>query len=132
MHGTITEVEPLNEMGNPTRSHLDLKELAGLREECADLRAKIYLADKEKSSLQLSLEERNSVEAVLRTHIDHLQEEVARLNRGEGRLSSLTREDMLRQRVDKLLDTLNRVTRNSEVRHKQSDELVGDLKRANR
>ena len=47
-------------------------------------------------------------------------------------MSSLSREEKLRRRVDTLLDTLDRVTRNSEVRHKQADDLISDLKQANR
>lgn len=144
----MIDLEPLHEnpdlsrhdrqRGNRKGLHADLEEavsrqelLAG-KEEIADLRAKVYLLEKEKSSLELSMEDRHSIESILKSHIEHLQEEVDRLNKGEHRLTSLSREDKLRQRVDSLLDTLNRVTRNSEIRHKQSDDLVGDLKRANR
>ena len=142
VQNTLVELEPVGCSPNPlpkvktSKSTLEdavsKHDLMAMREECADLRAKLYLADKECSTLQMSLEDRHSVESILRTHIEHLQDELERLNRGETALTSLSREDKLRQRVDSLLDTLNRVTRNSELRHKHADELVGDLKRANR
>jgi len=112
------------------------QEVMGMREECADLRAKLYLAEKESSSLQMSLQDRYSVEDILRTHIEHQQEELDRLmmtSQERPMTSQLLQDEagQLRKRVDSLLETLDRVTRNSELRHKQADELVGDLKRAN-
>ena len=80
----------------------------------------------------MKLDDRHSLESMLRSHIEHLREENDRLSRGEGRLTSLSREDKLGKRVDSLLDTLDRVTKNSEQRQIHSDELMGDLKRANR
>ena len=82
--------------------------------------------------MQMNLEDRYSVENILRAHIEHLQDQLDKFSRGEEGLSSLSREEKLRQRVDNLLDTLDRVTRNSEVRHKQADDLIADLKQANR
>ena len=108
------------------------QELMGMREECADLRAKLYLSEKESSALHMNLEDRYSVENILRTHIEHLQDQLDKFTRGEEGLSSLSREDKLRQRVDTLLNTLDRVTRNGESRHKQADDLIADLKQANR
>ena len=117
---------------NPLEEAVSKQELMGMREECADLRAKLYLAEKESSGLQMNLEDRYSVENILRAHIEHLQDQLDKFSRGEEGVSSLSREEKLRQRVDTLLDTLDRVTRNSEVRHKQADDLIADLKQANR
>ena len=41
-------------------------------------------------------------------------------------------EELLRQRVENLLEALDNVIRNSESRNKQSKELIEDLKKANR
>ena len=102
------------------------------KEREADLQAQMYLINQEKRSLEMKLDDRHSLESMLRSHIEHLREENDRLSRGEGRLTSLSREDKLGKRVDSLLDTLDRVTKNSEQRQIHSDELMGDLKRANR
>ena len=115
---------------NITKSDSAIKIQAKERE--ADLEAKLYLINQEKRSLEMKLDDRHSLESMLRAHIEHLREENDRLSRGEGRLSSLSREDKLGKRVDGLLQTLDRVTRNSEQRQIHSDELMGDLKRANR
>ena len=98
----------------------------------ADFQAELYLVNQEKQSLEMKLDDRHSLESMLRSHIEHLREENDRLSRGEGRLTSLSREDKLGKRVDSLLETLDRVTKNSEQRQIHSDELMGDLKRANR
>lgn len=47
-------------------------------------------------------------------------------------MSALRRESQLKDRIHELVDTLDKVSRNSEQRHVQSAELVNDLKRANR
>ena len=46
--------------------------------------------------------------------------------------SSSSREGLLRQRVENLLETLDKVTKNNSERQKHSDDLIDDLKRANR
>ena len=46
--------------------------------------------------------------------------------------SSSSREALLRQRVENLLETLDKVTRNISERQRHSDDLIEDLKRANR
>ncbi len=98
---------------------------------------KVYLLEKEKSSQELRLADRASVEVVLRSHVEHLQEELAQLQQrvrqqGPGRAArSGVREDQLRRRVEELLLTLDRLAGNSEARQAQADELIGDLKRAN-
>ena len=117
------------------------QELMGSKEEIADLRAKVYVLEKEKSGQELMLSDRVSVEQILREHIQHLQEELGRIDGGNMHLQQQrraamkvdsSREAQLKQRVENLLQTLNKVTANSEVRQKQSGDLIDDLKRANR
>lgn len=45
---------------------------------------------------------------------------------------ALKREHLLRRRVSELMATIERMSKNSETRHKQSAEFVNDLKKANR
>lgn len=75
--------------------------------------------------------ERRSVETMLRTHVHHLQEQVST---SQGGLSSSKNGNdiILRQRVDNLLDTLDKVIRNSDIRQRQANDLIAELKKANR
>ena len=41
------------------------------------------------------------------------------------------RETKLKTRIHELVDTLEKLSRNSEVRHKQTAEYISDLKKAN-
>ena len=50
-----------------------VQELCGMREERADLRARVYLLQKEKAGLELTTEHQREVERVLRTKAEHLQ-----------------------------------------------------------
>ena len=45
---------------------------------------------------------------------------------------ALRREKKLKARVQELMLTLEKLSKNSEIRHQQSAEFVNDLKRANR
>jgi len=45
---------------------------------------------------------------------------------------ALRREARLKERLQELVTTLEKVGKNSELRHQQSADLVNDLKRANR
>ena len=85
----------------------------------------------------MTLNERRSVESMLRTHVHHLQEQLSCLSNGGQYQSSSSSnnnnpEDVLRQRIETLLDTLDKVIRNSDIRQRQSNELITDLKKANR
>merc|ERR1719270_936980 len=129
----IQQVPNLNASTSIINHNLEGKTSVKLtKEQEADLHAQLYLISQEKRSLEMKLEDRHSLESMLRSHIEHLREENDRLSRDEGRLSSLSREDKLGKRVDSLLQTLDRVTKNSEQRQIHSDELLGDLKRANK
>ena len=83
-------------------------------------------------SQELRLADRSSVESVLRSHVEHLQEELAQQRHHHSApRSGGVREEQLRRRVEELLALLDRLAANSEVRQARSDELIGDLKRAN-
>ena len=47
-----------------------------MREEKADLRGKVYIIEKEKKSLELTIGSLNAQEVALKTHIQHLQDEL--------------------------------------------------------
>ena len=47
-----------------------------MREEKADLRGKVYIMEKEKKSLELTIGSMNAQEMALKTHIQHLQDEL--------------------------------------------------------
>ena len=81
------------------------------------------------AGLDLTLQEKRSVESMLRTHIHHLQEQLH--NSSHGRNVSKN-EQLLRQRIENLLDTLDNVVKTSDSRHSDSKELIEDLKKANR
>ena len=66
---------------------------------------------------------------MLRTHVQYLQEQTAATT---SHAAGGKTEDLLRQRVENLLQALDNVIRNSESRHKQSNELIEDLKKANK
>ena len=106
------------------------QEVMAGREEVADLKAKIYLFEKEKSNLNLMLSDKAALEEAMRSHIKHLQEELAL--KGQASHARPERESELRERVEQLFATLEKVAGNSELRQRQSCELIEDLKKANR
>ena len=77
----------------------------------------------------MSLQEKRSVEIMLRTHIHHLQEQ---LNSSHTKKDFGKTEDLLRQRIENLLNTLDKVIQTSQLRQTESADLIQDLKRANR
>ena len=99
------------------------QELMASREEKADLRAKVYLLEKEKTGLKMILQDRDCMEEVLRTRIQHLEEILDP--------SDLT-DQVLRQRINNLFDTLDKVSKNANERHKHANDLIEDLRKANR
>ena len=147
IQGSLVEIEPIHnepDLRKPSQKNVpaaDLEqavlqqELMSSREDAADLRAKVYLLEREKSSRDLMFSDRVAVEEVLRTHIEHLQEELGQVERGgvhSHLMDSSGREEQLKKRVETLLKTLENMSSSSEIRQKQSDELIDDLKRANR
>ena len=47
-----------------------------MREEKADLRGNVYIMEKEKKSLELTISTLNAQEVAMKTHIQHLQDEL--------------------------------------------------------
>lgn len=77
------------------------------------------------------------VETMLRTHVHHLQEQLQHSTSQQGggssgKKSASKTEDLLRQRIENLLDTLDNVVKTSDLRNNESKELIDDLKKANR
>ena len=101
-------------------------EMMAGREEKADLRAKVYLLEKEKSGLKMILEDRDCMEEVLRTRIQHLEEIL------DPNVLRHVEDQVLRQRINNLFDTLDKVSRNANERHKHAIDLIEDLRKANR
>lgn len=125
-----------------------MQELMAMREDKADLRARIYLLEKERAALELRLSSQDTQRQAQAASILHLQAQLQELEVVNGQRNShttanesgvqeteltaaLRRETHLKERIDELMDTLDKVSRNSEQRHLQSAELVNDLKRAN-
>ena len=84
------------------------------------------MLDKEKTGLQMILQDRDCMEEVLRTRIQHL-EEILDPNVLRG-----CEDQVLRQRINSLFDTLDKVSRNANDRHKHAIDLIEDLRKANR
>ncbi|KAG8130833.1 hypothetical protein E2320_017467 [Naja naja] len=125
-----------------------MQELMAMKEEMAELKAQLYLLEKEKKALELKLSSREAQEQAYLVHIEHLKSEECT----DGTSASLTltelksyneselttelanalrREKKLKGRVQELVSALERLTKSSEIRHQQSAEFVNDLKRAN-
>ena len=99
------------------------QELMASREDMADIRAKVYLLEKEKTGLKMILQDRDCMEEVLRSRIQHLEEILD---------PSDLQDHVLRQRINHLLDTLDKVSKNANDRHKHATDLIEDLRKANR
>ncbi|XP_066965341.1 colorectal mutant cancer protein isoform X1 [Macrobrachium rosenbergii] len=125
-----------------------MQELTAMREDRAELRAQVYLLEREKAGLELRVGTYEAQAAAYCATIDHLRSElsIARPNgeqetEGEGDsgvdssspeiMEALRRERQLKARVQDLVTTLEKVTKNSEARHMQSQEFINDLKKAN-
>lgn len=137
-----------------------MQELMAMKEEKAELKSLNYLLEKEKKSLELRLSDKETQAQAYRLQIEHLTTEVRelqqQLNRHtdarntpptDGESADLTklgldahstevseaqrREKKLKSRIQELMLTLEKLSRNSEIRHQQSAEFVNDLKRAN-
>ncbi|KAI8779565.1 colorectal mutant cancer protein, partial [Biomphalaria glabrata] len=134
-----------------------VQELMAVKEEKAELKARSYLLEKEKKALELRLSGKETQEQAYRVQIDYLKGELSYhdptltcpsttvpdhpyITELKSRNScellqelnlSLDRERTLKNRISELMSTLEKISRNSESRHKQSAEFVNDLKRAN-
>ncbi|KAM7315038.1 colorectal mutant cancer protein [Ixodes scapularis] len=127
-----------------------MQELMAIKEEKAELKAQVYLLEKEKASLELQSGSWGAREQAYTVSLDHLRAELGDLRQAQDRAQaraatrlegsspeiqelaeSQKREKKLKARIDELLATLEKITKNSELRSQQSAEFVNDLKRAN-
>ncbi|XP_067217257.1 colorectal mutant cancer protein isoform X3 [Linepithema humile] len=126
-----------------------MQELMAMREDKAELRARVFLLEKERATIELKLNARDTQIAAQHATIQHLQGQLSdaeamlamatNKDRGlsdnesveSGLIEALGREARLKERLQELISTLDEVNKNSELRHQQSAELVNDLKRAN-
>lgn len=136
-----------------------MQELMAMKEEKAELKAQVYLLEKEKTALELQLNSREAQEQAYLVQIEHLKSEVkenqqiaerlrttqgGKINNHQSWLErspsgemaeelaeAMKREMKMKARIQELVNTLEKVTKNSEMRAQQSTEFVNDLKRAN-
>lgn len=114
-----------------------VQELMTMREERSDLRAQAYFLERENQSLKLVINSHQEQEGILRSHIRHLESELEAQDIVRESLNELTQSDFhqlrtdMRCRITELLQSLEKVKRNSELRQHQQDEVIADLKRAN-
>lgn len=169
---TVTELESVHidpAMREPSTSSdiqkLDLEnavliqELMAMKEEKAELKAQVYLLEKDSAALELKLNGREVQEQAYIAHIEQLKCEVREQEHASGKykceaekspwdwdqaqcleqsadlsqslVEALHREKKLKSRIQELVAALEKVNRNSDLRHQQSAEFVNDLKRAN-
>lgn len=137
-----------------------MQELMAMKEEKAELKSHNYLLEKEKKALELRLSDKETQAQAYRLQIEHLTTEVQELQQQLNRHTdprntpptdvenadmtkpgldihsteaseAQRREKKLKSRIQELMLTLEKLSRNSEIRHQQSAEFVNDLKRAN-
>ncbi|XP_022246747.1 colorectal mutant cancer protein-like isoform X2 [Limulus polyphemus] len=124
-----------------------MQELMAIKEEKAELKAQVYLLEKEKGALELQLSSREAHEQAYLVHMEHLKTELKEqeqlveklratqpgvgISDSEELTEALQRESKCKSRIQELVNTLERLTKNSELRAQQSADFVNDLKRAN-
>ncbi|KAH7951532.1 hypothetical protein HPB52_010279 [Rhipicephalus sanguineus] len=123
-----------------------MQELMAIKEEKAELKAQNYLLEKEKAALELRAGSWEAREQAYLISIEHLRTQLVdarpsqqppmRLASTNPEIQELAesqkREKSLKARIDELVATLEKITKNAELRSRQSAEFVDDLKRANR
>ncbi|XP_075742221.1 LOW QUALITY PROTEIN: colorectal mutant cancer protein [Rhipicephalus microplus] len=122
-----------------------MQELMAIKEEKAELKAQNYLLEKEKAALELRAGSWEAREQAYLISMEHLRTQLVdarpsqqpplRLEGTSPEIQELAesqkREKSLKARVDELVATLEKITKNAELRSRQSAEFVDDLKRAN-
>ncbi|XP_054258017.1 colorectal mutant cancer protein-like [Macrosteles quadrilineatus] len=106
-----------------------MQELMAMREDKAELRAKIYLLEREKENQELKVATLQSQQQAHLATIQHLQAQLHEADTEE--VNSEGRESRLRERLKEVAGTLERVSRNAELRQRQATELTNELKTAN-
>ncbi|XP_076309439.1 colorectal mutant cancer protein-like isoform X2 [Tachypleus tridentatus] len=125
-----------------------MQELMAIKEEKAELKAQVYLLEKEKGALELQLSSREAHEQAYLVHMEHLKtelkeqeqlvEKLRTIQKPEVGISdsnelveALHRESKYKTRIHELVNTLEKLTKKSELCAQQSADFVNDLKRAN-
>lgn len=132
-----------------------LQELNCAKEERAEMKAMAYLAQQELRTLELRLEAAKLQEQGFKTQMSYyktewreelrkrrrLAKEVKARNTGEPNPEEFTlemelsealkREKKLKLKMAELTETIERLSRNAEMRHTQQGTYIGDLKRTN-
>lgn len=132
-----------------------LQELNCAKEERAEMKAMAYLAQQELRTLELRLEAAKLQEQGFKTQMSYyktewreelrkrrrLAKEVKARNAGETNpeeftlemelAEALKREKKLKLKMSELTETIERLSRNAEMRHTQQNSYIGDLKRTN-
>uniref|UniRef100_A0A1B6E8N5 EF-hand domain-containing protein n=1 Tax=Clastoptera arizonana TaxID=38151 RepID=A0A1B6E8N5_9HEMI len=133
-----SQVEPLPSHPVSTPAHarkLDLEtavlmqELMAMREDKTELRARVYLLEREKESLELKLANIQSQHQAYLVTIHNLQAQVHDGETGDG--DGDARENRLKERLKEVASTLERVSRNAELRQRQAADLTTKLKTDN-
>ncbi|GFY75312.1 colorectal mutant cancer protein, partial [Trichonephila inaurata madagascariensis] len=115
-------------------------------EEKAEFKAQVYLLEKEKTSLELQLNSREAQEQAYLVQIEHFKSElqeqaelIEKLKSSNSNKKTLNIDESeatekvnkLKARIQDLVQTIEKVTKNSEMSAQQSVEFVNDLKRTN-
>ncbi|XP_046688739.1 colorectal mutant cancer protein isoform X2 [Homalodisca vitripennis] len=142
VRNTVVELESLVEQPPPRppastsqARKLDLEtavlmqELMAMREDKCELRAKIYLLERERENQELKVASLQSQQQAHLATIQHLQAQLQDADTEE--LDADGRESRLRERLKEVASTLERVSRNAELRQRQASELATELKTAN-
>ncbi|GFY75819.1 colorectal mutant cancer protein [Trichonephila inaurata madagascariensis] len=123
-----------------------MQELMAIKEEKAEFKAQVYLLEKEKTSLELQLNSREAQEQAYLVQIEHFKSElqeqaelIEKLKSSNSNKKTLNIDESeatekvnkLKARIQELVKTIEKVTKNSEMSAQQSVEFVNDLKRTN-
>ncbi|GFT60433.1 colorectal mutant cancer protein [Trichonephila clavipes] len=123
-----------------------MQELMAIKEEKAEFKAQVYLLEKEKTSLELQLNSREAQEQAYLVQIEHFKSElqeqaevIEKLKSSNSNKKTLNIDESeatekvnkLKARIQELVQTIEKVTKNSEMSAQQSVEFVNDLKRTN-
>ncbi|XP_075221405.1 colorectal mutant cancer protein-like [Lycorma delicatula] len=143
IEGTVVQLEsyvesPAPQPQIPTLARkLDLEtavliqEVMSMREEKADLNATIYRLEKEKESLELKLATMETQQQTQLATVQHLKMLNESIPENQEQFSEGQKEKILRDQLREMAATLERVSRNAEVRQKQHAEMMVELRTTN-
>lgn len=108
-----------------------LQELYSVKEERADLRARLYLQEKEMRREELLLKTRETELQGLQLEVDHWRTKVAADSPVGATPTAATNANTGTTRVDELCAIVSQLRISLAMHQEQNQELVSDLKRAN-